>query len=172
MENTGFETSMKSLACIEISKRDLIRLRDRINNLDAGMLNLEGEQRALQKRFFELIREIEVLKAFFDASFGEHIRSSLDAEETQTEKKDETYQAQKAPNHITLGINEITREKILTIMDVIKHISDESQGSASKELVQSRVEEIGISGEDFEEVLSRLRRAGALRESDGKLQLI
>ncbi|MCJ7444030.1 MAG: hypothetical protein MUO26_05800 [Methanotrichaceae archaeon] len=172
MEDTGFETSINSLVCIEISKRDLIRLKDRINYLNAGMLNLESEQRALQKRFFELIREIEVLKAFFDASFGEHIKSLLDAEETKTEQKDETYRAQRAPNRITLGINEITREKILTIMDVIKRISDESQGSASKELVQSRVEEIGISGEDFEDVLSRLRRAGALRESDGKLQLI
>jgi vacuolar-type H+-ATPase subunit D/Vma8 len=165
------ETSINSRTNIEISKRDLIRLRDRIDYLDVSMQSLEKEQMALKMRISELIRDIEVLRASFDSSFSEYIQD-LGAEDTRIEQEEDTFRAKKGASYITLGMSEITREKILTTMDVIKRACEESQGSASKDLILSRVKEIGISGDDFEDILSRLRRAGALKESDGELILI
>jgi vacuolar-type H+-ATPase subunit D/Vma8 len=136
------------------------------------MQSLEKEQMALKMRISELIRDIEVLRASFDSSFSEYIQGFLGAEDAKIDQKDDTFRAKKGASYITLGISEITREKILTTMDVIKRACEESQGSASKDLILSRVKEIGISGDDFEDILSRLRRAGALKESDGKLILI
>ena len=165
------EISINSIASLDISRRELVRFRDRINYLEANVLSLEGEERALQKRITELMKEIERLRSFFDTAFGEHIRGVLDAEEVEAELKQERLRAE-VPAQITLGISEITREQILSVMDVIKRISEESHGPAPMEHVKARVKEIGISGEDFEEILGRLRRAGALVESNGTLRLI
>jgi len=165
------EISINSIASLDISRRELVRFRDRINYLEANVLSLEGEERALQKRITELMKEIERLRSLFDASFGEAIRGVLDAEQVEAELEQERLRAE-VPAQITLGISEITREQILSVMDVIKRISEESHGPASVEHVKARVKEIGISGEDFEEILGRLRRAGALLESNGTLRLI
>ena len=165
------EISINSIASLDISRRELVRFRDRINYLEANLLSLEEEERALQKRITELMKEIERLRSLFDASFGEHIRGVLDAEEVDAELKQERLRAE-IPAQITLGISEITREQILSVMDVIRRISEESQGPAPMTHVKARVKEIGISGDDFEEILGRLRRAGALVESNGTLRLI
>jgi vacuolar-type H+-ATPase subunit D/Vma8 len=170
MDDEG--TSINGLASIKISRRDLIRLRDRIDYLDANMQTLEGEQIALKKRISELIRDIEELKASFDSAFGEHIPNFPGAEYERIEQKEDAFRAKKGASYITLGMNEITREKIVTTMDVIKRACEEGQGSASKDLIRSRVKEIGISADDFEDILARLRRSGALKENDGELLLI
>jgi vacuolar-type H+-ATPase subunit D/Vma8 len=165
------EISINSIVSMDISRRELVRFRDRINYLEINLLSLEGEERALQKRITELMKEIGRLRSLFDASFGEQIRGILDAEEVEAELKQERLRAE-IPAQITLGISEITREHILSVMDVIRRISEEIQGPAPMTHVKARVKEIGISADDFEEILGRLRRAGALIESNGTLRLI
>lgn len=178
------ETSINSIARLDVSRRDLIKLRDRINFLDSSIRALDEEQAALQKRLAEISRDAAMLKSQFETLFEDEIRSIDEAlvkakpvepkpvESAGPAKPSEEHPLMHTPEQITLGISEVTREQVLSIMDAIKKVSEESGGPASKEAVLSRAEEIGIKRGEFEEILTRLRRAGALIESEGTIKLI
>lgn len=170
-ETTIYETSVNSIARLEISKRDLIKLRDRINSLDSSLRAMEEEQAAQQRRLAEVSRSTAALKSIFETLFGDQIRGIEEAH-TKAEPSEVCPRAVHIPGQITLGISEVTREQVLSVMDAIKRVSEESEGPASKEDVLSRAKEIGITREVFEEILARLRRAGALIESEGTIKLV
>lgn len=183
------ETRINSIARLDVSRRDLIKLRDRINFLDSSIRALDEEQTALQKRLTEVSRDAAMLKSQFETLFEDEIRGidealakAKPAEPKPVELKpiepagpaetSEEHPPMHTPEQITLAISEVMREQILSIMDAIKKVSEESGGPASKEAVLSRAEEIGIKRGEFEEILARLRRAGALIESEGTVKLI
>lgn len=179
------ETSINSIARLDVSRRDLIKLRDRINFLDSSIRALDEEQAALQKRLAEVSRDAAMLKSQFEILFEDEIRGTDEAlakakpvepkpiePAGPAEPSEEHPLMMHTPEQITLGISEVTREQILSIMDAIKKVSEESGGPASKEAVLSRAESIGIKRREFEEILARLRRAGALTESEGTIKLI
>jgi DNA replicative helicase MCM subunit Mcm2 (Cdc46/Mcm family) len=93
-------------------------------------------------------------------------------EDVQAELFLERSEAARTPEQITLGMSEVTREQIQSVLDAIKRMKEESQGHVSKEAVLARVKAIGIEEEDFQDILQRLKRAGALVESEGTLRLI
>lgn len=170
-EPTICETSINSIATLEVSRRDLVKLRDRIDYLDSSIRALEDEQAAQQKRLAEISKDAAGLKLLFETLFGDQIRG-IGETSVKAELSEEPLLAAHTPDQITLGISEVTREQILSIMDAIKRVSEESGGPASKEVVLSRAEAIGITKGDFEEILARLRRDGALIESEGTIKLI
>lgn len=170
-EPTICETSINSIARPEVSRRDLVKLRDRIDYLDSSLRAMEEEQVALQKRLAEISRDAAALKSIFETLFGDQIRG-IDEVHAKAELSEEHLRMVHIPGQITLGISEVTREQVLSIMDAIKRVSEESGGPASKEAVLSRAKEIGITREVFEEILARLRRAGALIESEGTIKLV
>ncbi len=118
----------------------------------------------------EAAHETERLKALFESLLGEHIRGVAMAE-VAAESPEERLRTERVPQ-ITLGISEVTREHIQSVMDAIKRVSDECQGPAPRGVVEARAAAIGISGDDFDDILARLRRAGALIESGGTIKLI
>lgn len=170
-ESTICETGINSIARLEVPRRDLVKLRDLIDYLDAGIRILEADQSDLKEQFAEIAKESARLKSFFNSVFGDQIRG-MDWTNVRDEMSEERLSSVHTPEQITLGVSEITREQMLSIMDAIKKVSKESGGHASKEVVLSRAKDIGITRESFEEILARLRRAGALIESEGTIKLI
>lgn len=179
------ETSINSIVRLDVSRRDLIKLRDRIGFLVSSIRALDEEQAALQKRLAEVSRDAAMLKSQFETLFEDEIigidealakAKPVDRKPTEpagpAEPSEKHQLMMHTPEQITLGVSEVTREQILSIMDAIKKVSDESGGPASKEAVLSRAEEIGINRREFDEILARLRRAGALNESEGMIRLI
>lgn len=183
-EPSKCETSINSIVRLDVSRRDLIKLRDRIDFLDSSIRALDEEQAALQKRLAEISRDAAMLKSQFETLFEDGIRGIDEAlvkakpvepkpvEPAGPAEPFEERPMMHTPEQITLGISEVTREQVLSIMDAIKKVSEEAGGPASKEAVLSRAEEIGIKRGVFEEILARLRRAGALIESEGTIKLI
>ncbi len=166
-----YKADINSIAHTEISKSNLVKLRDRVNYLDSSLRALEDDQAALQKRISDAAREAERLKLLFESLFEDQIKG-IGIEKIGAELFEERLRAPCVPGQVTLGMSEVTREQLLSIMDAIKRVSEECQGPAPKEIVQSRAESIGITKGDFEEILARLRRAGALIESEGTIKLI
>lgn len=171
------ETGINSIARLEVSRRDLVKLRDLIDYLDASIRILEVGQSDMEERLVEIVKESARLKSLFNALFGDEISGiewAIVREGTLKERPGTVH----APTHvptpeqITLGISEITREQMLSVMDAIKKVSEESGGHAPKDIVLSRAEEIGITRKEFGEILARLRRAGALVETEGTLKLV
>jgi hypothetical protein len=159
------DESYRSAIRPEVSWQDLARLSDRLDNLQESTMILEKDQMLLQKRISELRARAEEAKELYTTLFAEHLRG--------VEMKAEPVPATvRSPEQITLGISEVTRERILSVLDAIRRVSEESQGPAPKDLVKARAGAIGISEEDLAEALGWLRRAGALRESEGKLELL
>jgi hypothetical protein len=159
------DESFSSPARLEVSRRDLVRLGDRLDNLQASIKTLEKDQMLLQKRISELMTRAEEAKEMYAALFAEHLRAVV-------MKAEPVPATVRSPEQITLGISEVTRERILSVLDAIRRVSEESQGPAPKDIVEARAGAIGIGEEDLAEALGWLRRAGALRESEGKLELI
>ncbi|MDM7911718.1 MAG: hypothetical protein QUS09_01325 [Methanotrichaceae archaeon] len=170
-EPTIYEARINSTASLEVSKQDLVKLRDRIDSLDSSLKAMEEEQAAQQKRLAEISRSAAALKSIFETLFGDQIRGIEEAH-ARAEPSGECPRTVHIPGQITLGISEVTREQVLSVMDAIKRVSEESEGPASKEDVLSRAKEIGITREVFEDILAMLRRAGALIESEGTIKLV
>ncbi|MCX6669343.1 MAG: hypothetical protein NTV25_06000 [Methanothrix sp.] len=171
-EPSKCEININSIVSLKVSRRDLVKLRDRISYLDANLKGLERDHSEMQRSLSEMTKEVERLKQLFQSLFGEEIRGVVGAEEVQAEHFRERSQAARTPEQITLGMSEVTREQIQSVLDAIKREKEESQGHASREAVLARAKAIGIKEEDFEDILRRLRRAGALVESEGTLRLI
>jgi DNA replicative helicase MCM subunit Mcm2 (Cdc46/Mcm family) len=142
-EKSRCEININSTASLNVSRRDLVKLGDRIDYLDSNLKHLQRAQADLQRM-----------------------------EDVQAELAIERSRAARTPEQITLAMSEATREKELSILDAIKKVKEESQGSAPRAEVQARAKAIGIDEEEFEDILRRLRRAGALVESEGMLRLI
>jgi replicative DNA helicase Mcm len=65
---------------------------------------------------------------------------------------------------IATGMTKSTRDKTKLIMDVIRDISKEQQGSATLDLVLDRAEKLGIERERAEDIITRLKRDGSIME--------
>jgi chromosome segregation ATPase len=153
---------------LEVHRQELTRLGDRLDDLQESIMILEKEQMLLQKRISELRAMAEAAKEMYAALFAEQPqgREEIKAEPAQP------HTTVRSTEQITLGISEVTRERILSVLDAIRRVSEESQGPAPKDLVRARAGASGIGEEDLDEALGWLRRAGALRESEGRLELI
>ncbi len=171
-EPSKCEININSIASLKVSRRDLVKFHDRMSYLDANLKGLEKDSLEMQKRLSEVTREVERLKQLFQAVFGEAILGVLGAEDVHAELFRERSEAARTPEQITLGMSEVTREQIQSVLDAIKRVNEESQGHATREAVLARAESIGIKEEDFEDILHRLKRAGALVESEGTLRLV
>jgi hypothetical protein len=172
-EPSKCEININSIASLNVSRRDLVKFHDRISYLDANLKSLERDHLQMQKSLAEMTREVERLRLLFQSVFGEAISGVVGAEEVVAENFRERSEAARTPEQITLGMSEVTREHIQSVLDAIKREKEDSQGhQASREAVLARAKAIGIKEEDFEDILRRLRRAGALVESEGNLKLI
>lgn len=171
-EKSVCEISINSAASLNVPRRELVKLQDRIDYLDSSLKHLQKFQADLQKSISEATEEVERLRLLFSSLFGEQISGLTGTEEVLAELSIERKQAAKTPEQITLAMSEVTREQALSILDAIKKVKEESQGLAPKEEVLARAKAIGIEEEEFEDILRRLRRAGALMESEGTLRLL
>jgi hypothetical protein len=120
-EPTIYETSMNSTARLDVSRRDLITLRDRIDSLDSSLIAMEEAQAAQQRRLAEVSRSAAALKSIFETLFGDQIRGIEEAY-AKAEPFEECPRAVHTPGQITLGISEVTREQVLSVMDAIKRV--------------------------------------------------
>jgi exonuclease VII small subunit len=166
-ERNRRDESYGSVARLEVSTTDLSGLGDRLDSLQESIMMLERDQMHLQERISELRGLIEAAKEMYTILFAAQLRSGGTEPQPAPE-----HTIVRVPEQITLGITEVTRERILSVLDAIRRVSEESQGPAPTHIVESRAEAIGISKEDLAEVLGWLRRAGALRESKEWLELI
>jgi hypothetical protein len=166
-ERNRSEDSYGSLARVEVSRSDLSGLGDRLDSLQESIMMLEREQVLQQERISKLRGLIEAAKEMYTALFAAQLRSAGTEPQPAPE-----HTIVRVPEQITLGITEVTRERILSILDAIRRVSEDRGGPIPKHIVESRAEAIGISKEDLAEVLGWLRRAGALRESEEWLELI
>ncbi len=171
-EQSKCETSINSNATLNISRRDLVKLFDRISYLGDGLHSIENDPATLAARLPEMTMEIDRLRNLFDALFGEQIKGVVGAEQVRAELSEERRLVCPTPGQVRLAMSEPTRVQMRSIMDAIRQISREIQGSAPKEEVWARVRENDITRESFEEILIWLRRSGALIESEGTLKLI
>jgi hypothetical protein len=173
-ENSGIcALSINSIACLNVSRRDLIRLRDRIDNLDSSLKNLESSQIEAQKTILRAVKDVRRLKSLFRSLFEGDILAIRDEELVRSEMSREEALLDKIESEqITLGISEMTKAQMLSIMDAIRIVSEEVHGPAPKEIVMERAEEIGVDREKFGEILVWLRKAEALAKSEGLLRLV
>jgi hypothetical protein len=166
-EQSRSEESISSPVRPEVSREDLSRLGDRLDSLQESIMTLEKDQLILQKRISELMALVYAAKELYNALFAEHLRGAgMRAEPSPA------HRTVRSQEQITLGISEVTRERILSVLDAIRRVSEERQGPAPKDIVEARAKAIGISEGDLAEALGWLRRAGALREAGGKLELV
>jgi hypothetical protein len=172
-EHTECEVNINSIASLDISRRDLVKMLDRISYLDEGLKRLHKDGTDAQSRLSEMADEADSLRNLFDALFGEHLRGVVGLEQYRAELSHERAAPTcPTPGQITLGMKEPTREQMLSVIDAIRRVSEEYQGWAPSEIVQARTDAIGISRDHLDEIMQRLRRAGALLESEGRIKLI
>jgi regulator of replication initiation timing len=172
-ERMECESGINSIASLNLSRRDLVKMLDRISYLDDGLKSLQKDGTDMRRRLSEMIKEADSLRVLFDNLFGEQLKGVVGVEQYREElSRERGAPACPTPGQITLGMTEPTREQMLSIIDAIRRVSEECRGSAPKDIVRARAESIGISRNDFEEILMRLVRAGALIESEGRIKLI
>lgn len=171
-EQSKCNISINSNANLNVSRRDLVKLFDRISYLKDGLSSIEKDQAALQEKLPEMVMEIDRLSNLFDALFGGEIKGVVGEEQVRAELSEERRLACPTPGQVRLAMSQPKREQMLSIMDAIKQISREGQGPATKEAVLARVREDGIAKDTFEEILTYLRGSGALVESEGMLKLV
>jgi regulator of replication initiation timing len=174
-EHMECEAGINSIASLDISRRDLVKMLDRISYLDDGLKSLQKDQRDMRRRLSEMVKEADSLRVLFDDLFGEQLKGIVGLEQYKEElyrERERSTPVCPTPGQITLGMTEPTREQLLSIIDAIRRVSEEYQGSAPKEIVRARAESIGISRDHFEKILMRLQQASALIESEGKIKLI
>lgn len=170
-ERSKCEIGINSVVSLNLSRRDLVRMLDRISYLDDSLKSLQKDQTDLQSRLVEIAMEADRLMSLFDTLFGEQLKGVVGAEQVRAELSEERRHTCPTPGQITL-MTEPDREQMLSIMDAIRRVSEEYKGAAPKEAVLARAKEIGITRDGFEDILIRLRKAGALIEYEGRLKLI
>jgi replicative DNA helicase Mcm len=65
---------------------------------------------------------------------------------------------------IASGTTKSTRDRTKSVIDIIRDVSKESQGPASRDAVLDRAEELGIERAKAEEIIDRMRRDGDVFE--------
>ena len=60
--------SINSIACLNVCRRDLFRLRDRIDRLDSSLMNLESSQIEVQKTISRAVKDVKRLKSHLNLS--------------------------------------------------------------------------------------------------------
>jgi replicative DNA helicase Mcm len=65
---------------------------------------------------------------------------------------------------IASGTTKSTRDRTKSVIDIIRDVSKESQGPASRDAVLDRAEELGIERSKAEEIIDRMRRDGDVFE--------
>lgn len=70
---------------------------------------------------------------------------------------------------IATGVSKTTRDKTKLMMDIIRDVSKEQQGSAPLDIVLDKAEEQGIDRDRAEEIVSRLKRDGSIMEPKHKM---
>lgn len=70
---------------------------------------------------------------------------------------------------IATGVSKATRDKTKLMLDIIKDISKEQQGSAPLDIVLDRAEGQGIERGRAEEIVTRLKRDGSIMEPKHKM---
>jgi chromosome segregation ATPase len=167
------DVSVNSIACLNVSRRCLVRLRDRIEKLDSSLKDLESSQRDVQEAVSEAVKDVVRLKSLFESLFERDISAIKDEGSVRSElSREEALLDKIESDQITLGISEMTRVQIMSVMDAIRIVSEEVHGPAPKEIVMGRAKKIGIDREKFDEILRWLRKAEALVESGGLLRLV
>lgn len=171
-EKGACEIGINSTVSINVSRRDLVKLGDRIGYLDIRLKHLQKAQADLQRSISEATEEIERLRLQFSQLFGEQISELTGIEDVQADLSIESRERAKTPEQITLAMSDMEREQVRSILDAIKKVMEESQGPAPRAEVLARAKAIGIDEEEFEDILRRLGKSGALVESGGMLRLV
>jgi replicative DNA helicase Mcm len=70
---------------------------------------------------------------------------------------------------ITTGVSKTTRDKTKLMMDIIRDVSKEQQGSAPLDIVLDKAEELGIARSRAEDIVARLKRDGSIMEPKHKM---
>ncbi len=70
---------------------------------------------------------------------------------------------------IATGVSKATRDKTKLMLDIIRDISKEQQGSAPLDIVLDRAEKQGIERGRAEEIVTRLKRDGSIMEPKHKM---
>jgi replicative DNA helicase Mcm len=70
---------------------------------------------------------------------------------------------------IATGVSKATRDKTKLMMDIIRDVSKEQQGSAPLDIVLDKAEEQGIDRSRAEEIVTRLKRDGSIMEPKHKM---
>ena len=70
---------------------------------------------------------------------------------------------------IATGVSKTTRDKTKLMLDIIRDVSKEQQGSAPLEIVLDKAEEQGVERSRAEEIITRLKRDGSIMEPKHKM---
>jgi hypothetical protein len=150
---------------------DLESLRSSMGDLDRRIRDLEARQTELPDEVSDIVSLVKNFAEQFDLVLGKKARfilSGIGLSQSQEEKALEALHS----DQITLAVDRPTREQLLSVMDIIKRVSQENDGRAPKEEVLARTEEIKVPSRALEEILARLRRSGALEMEGDHLRLI
>ena len=161
--------NINSIASTNVSRRDLVRMRDLISFLDSNLRDLAESQPSLHDETSGMIRDTERLNSLFKALFGEQIEN-LSILGRMDVSDEETLVEGATPDQITLALSEPVQEQVRSIMDIIRHLSE--KGPATRETVTIRAREIGIDDERLEDILRWLERSGAISGSGGTIRLM
>ena len=167
--------NINSLADIRVSRRDLVRLRDHLSYLQNGLKVMETDTSDIQKRIYKLSRDADRLGTLFDSLFWDQISSvigggttisspCLSAEEKLLDALDSEL--------ITLAPDRPTRKQMLSTIDIIRRVEEKFDGIAPREEVLAQTGEIHISPDKLDQILNKLKKAGALAESEDAVRLI
>ena len=167
--------NINSLADIRISRRDLVRLHDHLNYIQNGLKEMETDTSDIQKRIYKLSKDADRLGTLFNSLFGDQISSviggvttislpCLSAEEKLLDAMDSKL--------ITLGPDMPTWKQMLSTIDIIRRVEEEFGGIAPREEVLAQTAEIHISPDKFDHILNKLKKSGALAESEDAVRLI
>lgn len=159
------DESKESTICVNMSARDLARLREQMANMERGLQDLESRQVALLKEISSMIANFDRISVQFESVMAAHSQAVLGVGGLNEVQEKRLLEALSS-DLITLGPDVPTREQIRTILEIMRQVSDENQGYVPKEVVITKAKELKITGARLEDILHRLTRAGALTEPE------
>ena len=157
--------SKEGTVCVNMSARDLARLREQMASMERGLQDLEARQVSLIKDISILIAGFDRISVQFESMVTAHNQVVLGVGGLNEVQEKRLLEALSS-DVITLGPDVPTREQIRTILGIMRQVSDENQGYVPKEVVINKAKELKISGARLEDILHRLTRAGALTEPE------
>jgi hypothetical protein len=154
----------ESTICVNMSSRDLARLREQMGSIEKSLQDLEGRQVALLKDISGLISGFDRLSVQFESMISARNEAVLGVGGLNEVQEKRLFEALTS-DVITLGPDLPTREQIRTILEMMRQISDENDGYVPKEAIITRARDMKITTAKLEDILHRLTRAGALTEA-------